>query len=89
MAAEPALKCPGQNTIEQQQCARIKREQSANALQGRLTPEIHQQWSESALNVCRTAYSPYLRGSIYSQMVTGCMDRLNRALLEEMKGLGE
>ena len=38
---------------------------------------------------CAAAYAPYRDGSIYPQMVVGCDDRLNRILLEELKGLGK
>ena len=39
--------------------------------------------------VCTAAYAPYRQGTIYPQMVVGCDERLNRVLLEELKGLGE
>jgi hypothetical protein len=47
------------------------------------------QWQEATRALCGAAYSPYKDGSIYPQLVVGCDDRLNRALLKEFKGLGE
>jgi hypothetical protein len=32
---------------------------------------------------------PYKDGTIYPQLVVGCDDNLNRALLKEFRGLGE
>ena len=45
-------------------------------------------WVKATQEVCAAAYVPYLRLISYPQMVVGCDDRLNRVLLEELKGLG-
>ena len=45
-------------------------------------------WKQATQEVCAVAYAPYRQGTIYPQMVVGCDDRLNRVLLEELKGLG-
>ena len=64
-------------------------EQSNEALMQKLPPEILKQWKMATQVVCATAYNAYKQGSIYPQMVIGCDDRLNRTLLEELKGLEE
>jgi len=38
---------------------------------------------------CAKVFAAYRQGTIYPQMIIGCDDNLNRALLEVLKGLGE
>ena len=87
-AEEPDIQCPGANTIEMRWCASKSWEESNQALKQQLSPETLETWKRATQEVCAVAYAPYLEGTIYPQMVVGCDDRLNRALLEEMKGLG-
>ena len=87
-ASEPEIQCPGQTTLEMQWCASQLREESEQSLKGELEPEILDKWKSATYKVCTAAYAPYRQGSIYSQMVIGCNDRLNRVLLEEFKSLG-
>jgi len=47
------------------------------------------EWQRATQAVCAVAKEPYLQGTIYPQLVVGCDDSLNRALLEEFKGLGD
>jgi len=44
-------------------------------------------WNKAKRDVCAAAYAPYREGSIYPQMVTGCSDRLNHALIKEFEAL--
>ena len=87
--AQDKSPCPGQNTIEMWNCALQKRERSNRALKEKLNADTFRTWNRTTQQVCATAYAPYRQGSIYQQMVIGCDDRLNRVLLEELKGLGE
>jgi len=87
-AEEPDIQCPGANTIEMRWCASKSWEESNQALKQQLSQETLETWKRATQEVCAVAYAPYRQGTIYPQMVVGCDDRLNRALLEEMKGLG-
>ena len=89
VAQQPEIQCPGQNTIEMRWCVSKAWEQSNEALIHKLPSEILKQWRMATQVVCATAYDAYKQGSIYPQMVIGCDDRLNRTLLEELKGLEE
>ena len=87
-ASEPDIQCPGLNTYEMRFCASQKWEESNEALKKQLTPATLEKWKAAVQEVCAAAYAPYRQGTIYPQMVVGCDDRLNRVLLEELKGLG-
>ena len=43
---------------------------------------LFKQWQETNRAVCAHAYAAYKEGSIYPQLVVGCDDNLNRALLQ-------
>ena len=88
-AEQPEIQCPGMNTVEMRFCASQKWNASNQALQEQLEPETLKTWVKATQEVCAAAYAPYIRGTIYPQMVVGCDDRLNRVLLEELKGLWE
>ena len=88
-AEQPDIQCPGQNTVEMRWCASQKWEESNQALKRQLEPETLKTWVKATQEVCAAAYAPYKQGTIYPQMVVSCDDRLNRVLLEELKGLGE
>ena len=87
-AQEPDSQCPGRTTRELRFCAYQKWKESHKALMDQLKPEILENWQAASEEVCAAAYAPYRQGTIYPQMVVGCDDRLNRVLLEELKGLG-
>ena len=87
-AEEPEIQCPGLTTYEMRFCASQKWEESSQALKQQLTPATLESWQAATQKVCAAAYAPYQEGTIYPQMVIGCDDRLNRVLLEELKGLG-
>jgi len=88
-AEKPDIKCPGQNTVEMRWCASNSLGESNKALRKILTSEIFRNWTKTTQEVCAAAYAPYIQGTIYPQMVVSCDDRLNRVLLDELKGLGE
>ena len=88
-AEEPEIQCPGENTIEMRFCASQKWEESNQALKEQLPQATLDKWKAATQEVCAAAYAPYRQGTIYPQMVIGCDDRLNRVLLEELKGLGK
>ena len=83
------IKCPGLTTHEMRFCASQKWEESTQALQEKLNPATFEKWKKAIYEACTAAYAPYREGTIYTQMVIGCDDRLNRVLLEEFRGLGE
>ena len=87
-AGEPEIQCPGLTTYEIRFCDAQKWEESNQALKKQLTPVTLEKWKAATQEVCAAAYAPYRQGTIYPQMVVGCDDRLNRVLLEELKGLG-
>ena len=88
-AQDSEIRCPGQTTVEMRWCASQKWEESNRALKEKLSPETLNTWRQATQQVCAAAYASYRQGTIYPQMVVGCDDRLNRVLLEEMKGLGD
>ena len=88
-AEEPEIQCPGLTTYEMRFCASQSLDQSNQALKEQLPPATLENWKAATQEVCAAAYAPYRQGTIYPQMVVGCDDRLNRVLLEELKGLGE
>ena len=88
-AKQPDIQCPGQNTVEMRFCASQKWEESNQALREQLEPRTLKTWMKATQEVCAAAYAPYRQGTIYPQIVVSCDDRLNRGLLEELKGLGK
>ena len=87
-AAPPAaIKCPGENTVEMRTCASKAWEQSTAKLQRKVPSALYQQWQEATRAVCAAAYAPFKEGTIYPQLVVGCDDHLNRALLREFAPL--
>ena len=82
------INCPGLNTIEMRWCAAQKLQESRKALHSVLAEDAAKSWQKTAELVCDNAYSPYRSGSIYRQMILGCYDRLNRALLNDFTLLG-
>lgn len=90
LPASPALaqnpediQCPGETTIEMRYCAGLQWEQSTARLQRRLPRTLLLQWQEATRAVCAHAYAPFQQGTIYPQLVVGCDDQLNRALLRQ------
>ena len=88
-AEQPDIQCPGLNTPEMRFCASQSLGESNQALKEQLTPETLNKWKAATQEVCGAAYAPYIRGTIYPQMILGCDDRLNRVLLKELRGLEE
>lgn len=88
-AKQPDIQCPGQNTVEMRWCASKSLGESNADLQKKLPPETFRDWTKTTQKVCAAAYAPYKQGTIYPQMVVSCDDKLNRVLLEELKGLGD
>ena len=87
-AQELKIQCPGETTMEMRYCAGQSWEQSTEQLKQKVPKQLLQQWQEANQAVCAHAYSPYKDGSIYPQLVVGCEDRLNRALLQEFRPMG-
>lgn len=88
-AQPPAIQCPGENTLEMRYCAEKSWEQSDAQLRQKVSKRLMEQWHEATKALCSAAYASYKDGTIYPQMVVGCDDHLNRALLQEFRGLGE
>ncbi len=58
-------------------------------LKSQLPIATFNRWQQTPKKVCAKAYAPYQQGTIDPLMVIECDDNLNRALLKELKGLGE
>ena len=86
-AQEPKIQCPGENTVEMRYCAGLSWEQSTDQLKRKIPKALFQQWQETTRALCARAYAPYKDGTIYPQLVVGCDDNLNRALLKEFRPL--
>lgn len=69
--------------MEMRHCAGLSLDESEAGLRRRLSGALQKQWQEAARAVCAHAYAPFRAGSIHPQLVVGCHDRLNRALLQE------
>ena len=81
------IKCPSDNTVEMRYCAGQSWEQSTDQLKQKLPRQMLQQWQDTTRAICAHAYAPYKEGTIYPQLVVGCDDHLNRALLKELHPL--
>jgi hypothetical protein len=77
------IRCPGENTLEMRHCAELSWDESEAALRRRLPKALQTQWQQAARAMCAHAYAPFRDGTIHPQLVVGCQDRLNRALLQE------
>ena len=88
-ADEPDIQCPGLTTYEMRFCASQSLDQSNQALKEQLPQATLEKWKAATQEVCGVAYDPYRHGTIFPQMILGCDDRLNRVLLEELRGLSE
>lgn len=86
-AEEAKVQCPGENTLEMRYCAGLSWEQSTDQLKRKIPMALFQQWQEMTRAVCARAYAPYQGGTIHPQLVVGCDDNLNRALLKEFQPL--
>ena len=86
--APPQIHCPGTNTFEMRYCAGKSLDQSGALLQQKITTRQYTQWSEATTALCAAAHAPYKDGTIYPQLIAGCEDHLNRALLKELQPLG-
>lgn len=86
-AQPPTVHCPGETTVEMRFCAAQSWEESEGRLRPLLSKQLQQQWQQATRAVCARAYAPYSDGTIYPQLVVGCDDRLNRALLQEFQPL--
>lgn len=84
-AQEPKIQCPGENTVEMRYCAGLSWEQSTDQLKRKIPKALFQQWQEATRAICAHAYAPYKDGTIYPQLVVGCDDNLNRALLQKFR----
>ena len=88
-AQPPVIQCPGENTVEMRYCAEKSWEQSDAQLRQKVGKQLMEQWHEARKALCSAAYAPYKDGTIYPQLVVGCDDRLNRAMLKEFRGMDE
>jgi uncharacterized protein YecT (DUF1311 family) len=79
----PSVRCPGENTVEMRYCAEKAWKQSDAQLRQKVGNRLMEQWHEATKALCSSAYAAYKEGTIYPQLVVGCDDRLNRALLRE------
>ena len=88
-ATESAPDCPGNTTFEMRRCSSLQLEQSRRALSAKLSEGELRKWTEATVDLCDSAYRPYRGGSIHAQLITGCRNRLNKALLREFRSLAE
>jgi hypothetical protein len=84
----PTIQCPGENTVEMRYCAEQSWQQSDLQLRRKIPTQLYKQWQDATRAVCSQAYGSYKDGTSYPQLVVGCDDHLNRALLKEFQPLG-
>jgi hypothetical protein len=87
LAQAAPIQCPGESTVEMRYCAAVSLEDSNNLLQQKIPQALFQQWQDATRAVCTHAHRPFREGTIYPQLVVGCDDNLNRALLREFEPL--
>ena len=58
-------------------------------LKSQLPSVTFDRWQQITKDFCAKGCAAYRQGTIDTQMIIGCHDNLNRALLKELKGLGE
>ena len=87
-AQSPKIQCPGGTTVEMRYCASLSLEQSNKQLQQKIGQQQFKHWQDATREVCAKANAAYKDGSIYPQLLLGCDDHLNRALLKEFQPLG-
>lgn len=80
-----SIRCPGETTVEMRHCAGLSWNESSGSLQRKLPPSLYRRWQEATRAVCAHAYAPFQAGTIYPQLVVGCDDQLNRALLKQFE----
>ncbi len=85
VAKQPTIQCPGSNTVEMRYCANKSWEQSDAQVRQKVSKQLMHQWHEATRAVCTAPYDSYKDGTIFPQLVAGCADRLNRALLKEFR----
>ena len=88
-AKPSAIQCPGENTVQMRYCSEKSWEQSDAQLRQKVSKRLMEQLHEATKPLCGAAYAPYKDGTIYPQLVVGCDDRLNRAMLKEFKRMDE
>ncbi|MEB3331793.1 MAG: DUF1311 domain-containing protein [Synechococcaceae cyanobacterium] len=86
-AGQAAPRCPGQDTMEMRLCAGLSLEESNRRLQQEIPPAAFRQWRQTTQALCARAYASTRDGSIHPQLLVGCQDNLNRALLKEFEQL--
>jgi len=86
---ENQIRCPGENTLEIQYCAKARLDKSQAKAKEALSPALYVKWQSASLSVCEEAYSKWRQGSIYKQVILSCRDNLNQSLLKELDGLGD
>ena len=86
-AQPPSIQCPGENTVQMRYCAEQSWEDSTGRLKQKVSTTLLKHWQETTRALCAAAYAPYKDGTIYPQLVVGCDDHLNRALLKEFEPL--
>ena len=84
-----APQCPGDTSITMRNCAEQAVRTSTTELQHKLPRAALGQWKQTTRRVCQHAYQAYQDGSIYPQLVLGCENNLNRALLGEFRSLAD
>jgi len=87
-AGTPTIRCPGETTMEMRYCAGKSLAQSDAKLRQKITKQLYNQWQDATRALCAAAYASYKDGTIYPQLVIGCDDNLNRALLKEFQPMG-
>ena len=89
-AEKPKIDCEGRNgvtTYEARFCASQRLDQSNQELKEQLPQATLEKWKAATQEICGVAYASYRR-TIFPLMILRCEDRLNRVLLEELKGWG-
>jgi len=86
-AQQSKVRCPGETTIDMRYCADLSLRQSTDLLSQKVSRQVLQQWNGTAIAICSQAYNAYKEGTIFPQLILGCNDNLNRALLKEFRGL--
>lgn len=79
-----SLKCPGDTTVVQRECAGILLAKTDSQLKKTINSNLFRQWEATRSQMCNRAFGNR-EGSIWPQIQIECNRNLNQALINELE----
>jgi len=79
--------CHEGTNLEMRECSLKKLVKSDKKLKQQLTFEIYEEWLVIRQRMCEEAYLQYKEGTLYSKMIIKCSAKMNKTLLQKIRGL--